>query len=501
MNLANELIIDEDSSADRIAEVAQMFLEECVNKRALGVALTVHGVRRSFREFHIIGLLQTLPSYFEFLGTRSETLVLVKLIQRVLSNAPQEVGVFLGVKLQARFCTHLLGLDPETFDLRAKEVANCVFLLDSHNIIPLLARSSVGNPAAQLLLDQLEKVGAKSFTTERLAWEVATHARFARRNCHVNEDGLSEQTYASAKGVSGFRNNAFLEGFISELEGGLAPLDFDKYLDSVFESRDGHKLEDKDIFNRISELKVECKKFEDWEWKDSKNFAERDEFRERITRVRVENGSFKTDDQCIAEAEVVMIIKQLRSGQIGFGEEKTRPAFFVSDSRILDRLEGSGTRITMRPDSVLQWLTTLAPVSEEGLAALYNGLLWELSERGLTVVNFERLRTVFEPLLDASKVRLEEELEVHRDLIGEMYGEDQLRAFSEVNYFEAPVVVHELLKKENDFLLGAIKELKREKKLSDRDKQRLSIFETKQAQKRQRVKNIAKTGKRKKSKK
>lgn len=79
------------------------------------------------------------------------------------------------------------------------------------------------------------------------------------------------------------------------------------------------------------------------------------------------------------------------------------------------------------------------PPTEE-LGFLVNGLLWELSERQLAIVDKERLR-VFAPLIAASREKFEEELASHNALITERYGESANKAFNEVSSLEMPIVL------------------------------------------------------------
>ena len=115
----------------------------------------------------------------------------------------------------------------------------------------------------------------------------------------------------------------------------------------------------------------------------------------------------------------------------------------------------------MRPQAVQQWLSTLTACDPDELAFIVNGILWELSERGMSIVDGGRIRTVFSPLIDASKSRLEEELERHRALVAERYGEHAPRAFAEVQPLDAPFVTDSYFARKSRELEAALSERER----------------------------------------
>jgi len=116
-------------------------------------------------------------------------------------------------------------------------------------------------------------------------------------------------------------------------------------------------------------------------------------------------------------------------------------AFFVSASRVVDDVVDPQVPVTIHPDALLQWSATLSGCDVEELRSLTDGLLWELADRGLAIVDKTRVRRVFAGLIDGSGERFEEEVMNHRQLIADKYGEDGLRAFEEsVGSVDAPII-------------------------------------------------------------
>ena len=71
------------------------------------------------------------------------------------------------------------------------------------------------------------------------------------------------------------------------------------------------------------------------------------------------------------------------------------------------------------------------PFKESELAILMDGLLWELSERGVQFVDRKKLMTVFSSTISAAKEEYPKIVEQHRILIATEWGEDPEHAFQE----------------------------------------------------------------------
>lgn len=116
-------------SAANVAHAAEAFLLDTIGKRALGLAM-VNFQPHNVQQFHIVALLQNLPTFLEPLS-QDEALALVGLVQDFLSRPKDDESRYLGVALQAQFSLNLLGYDPELVGERVKELGKTLFLLDS----------------------------------------------------------------------------------------------------------------------------------------------------------------------------------------------------------------------------------------------------------------------------------------------------------------------------------------------------------------------------------
>ena len=435
---------DNAESRSRVANAAECFLMECIKRRALGVAMVWNSPRVEFQQYHIVALLQSLPEFLQQVSGVDEGRALVRLVEDVLARPTNAEMNYLGIVLQSEFGVNLLGYDPDTVKARIEELSNTLFLIDSSTLIPLLARASVGYPSARTLLNELGV--AKSFvaTTELLSTEVAEHARWAVEHLNTVKGPITTEILVLSTGRAGSRPNAFLEGFLEEVNLGKISLNFDAYLDSVCGHISGHTVTDDAYSLAIRNSGVPCLNFKQWEGFTGEFWAERDELQEQIAerRKNANPPTYKHDRQVKAEAEALIIIRNLRKKTFKFQGKEIADAYFISHTRAIDDVAGHGLPITMRPQAILQWLSTITACPAEELGILFNNLLWELSERGLAIVDRTRLQTIFSPLVVASRTKFQEEMETHRVLITSQFGEDPEKAFREVSELEMPIVVH-----------------------------------------------------------
>lgn len=441
---ARESFPDNLDARARVARAAESFLKECVQRRAIGVAMAWNSPRLEFQRYHIVGLLQSLPDFMRQLKDADEGRALVRLVENLLARPNEAETKYLGVSLQAQFGVNLLGYDPETVETRARELSSTLFLIDSSTVIPLLARGSIGYQAARLLLDRLSVAKAAVATTALLATEVAEHARWALGNLVLDEARLLEKAFAATTGRAGYRLNAFVEGFVQEVGRGRSLLDFGGYLDAVCGHPRGHTGSEEAFFTAIRNSGVPCLGIDEWEGFEETLWPERDELASQIA-IRRKGGippTYKHERQVRAEAEALIVVRNLRRGKFKFDGKEMRGAYFVSHTRAIDEVAGPGLPITMRPEAVLQWLSTVTACPSDELGFLVNNLLWELSERGLMILDRARLQLVFSPFISSAREKLQEEIETHRALIALRFGEDGAKAFGEVSDLDLPIVAH-----------------------------------------------------------
>lgn len=455
--------------AELVGNTAALFLKDCATRRALGVALSWGFERPDFREYHIVGLLQSLPLFVSRLPGEKEALLLGRVVRDVLARPETDEKKYLGVLLQAHFGINLLGYDPALLETRTRLARETYFLVDSNTLIPFLARSAIGHDLAKGLLKQALLLGCGIGTTPLLACEVAEHARYALRWVAENGSPYSTKTLALAGGTIGHKSNLFVDGFITELEQGTAVADFNRYLEDVVGpgARSGS---DTNFELALGAHGVPVRALSHWEGSDGVLFARRDELAGQIADRRKLANSFTHERQAAAEAEAVVIVEQVRNGTLKESGRQFEDAWFVSNSGLLDVVTGRQRPLTMRAQAVFQWLSTLTAASSRQLEDLTTHLLWELSERGLSIVDGVRLEAAFRPFISASQEKLAEEVSRHRAQMSSMYGEAQAEEFAAVRPLDVPVVLESYQSQRADALESELDRQRRAREAAERVK-------------------------------
>jgi SIR2-like protein len=443
------------AAARRVSDAAELFLKDCLEQRALGVAMARHARGSDYQAYHLVALLQTLPKYMEQLLSPEEAITLSKLVRGILANPSEAEASYIGLVLQAQFGVHLLGYEPNTLRARARDFSNTLFLLDSSTLIPYIARSSMGNSASILLMNRIRAVGSVLATTTLLSHEVTEHAQWAVARGVSDSGYLTTDALQAATGRAGDRSNAFIEGFVREKSDGQVE-DFSDYLSQACQLPPGTKnIRDFEVQDLLNREEIFCNTFSDWEGFTDELYAERDELSDQIAELREANKTFRHWRQVKAEAEALVVIRSLRNASFTFKGKALSNAFFISHTRVIDHVARVGLPVTMRPEAALQWVAALTPCTIQELSFLTNSLLAELSERNLNIVDKSRMELAFYTLTSASRDRLDEVTNRNRVLISEQFGEDAANAFREISALDAPFVL-------DNFQVQRVEELERQ---------------------------------------
>ena len=428
---AGELTSGNTEASKEVATTASLFFEDCIEKRSLGVAKVLNAPDAMAREFQVVALLQALPDFFGLLSEQESAKALVKLVQGVLSSPSHAEATHCGLLLQARLGVHLLGVDQNTLKSRVQALRDMVFVLDSTSLIPLLAVSGTGHRAAVELMNRIKRIGAKAITTRNLVIEVREHAAYATRVVSESGGAMSAGVLNQLIGKEGERTNVFLSGFADECARGSATgSNFGLYMRQGCGFTTNPASVD-DCSRLIESYDVPGVPLAALPGFVEEEYAEVDELRVQIEHRRRQSNSFRHDRQVLAEAEVVVLVQKLRDQQYTIDGRVFEGAFFVSNSRFIDRLTLVGLPVTMRQNVLFQWLGTVLPFEESELPILMDGLLWELSERGIDFVDRRKLRTAFSSTISAAKEEYPAILEQHKILIATEWGVDPYQAFQE----------------------------------------------------------------------
>jgi hypothetical protein len=357
----------------RIAKAAETFFADCIEKRALGISMTLHSPTTQHKQFHMVALLQHLPEVMAQLS-QQEALALVEIVQGFLAQPAEAESKYVGAALQARFSITLLGYDPNLVQTRVRQLSKTVFLIDASMLIHLLARSSVGHSAARSILNRLNTLETPLATTDHLITEVAEHARWAR-DYVVTRPGPTPELLIAATGRAGLHENVFLDGFLHEVNDRGKPFDFDLYLDSICDDCKGRSATNEVFECQIEKMGIKCRHLNEWPGFTRDLYAERDEIAAKIADLRRGRRTYRHDRQVQAEAEALIIVEKIRDHIFKIDDVEPEDAYFISNTRAIDQVTEKSLPITMRPSSVLQWLSTLTPTDTTELSGLVNALL------------------------------------------------------------------------------------------------------------------------------
>ncbi|MEO8513983.1 MAG: SIR2 family protein [Ignavibacteria bacterium] len=476
-------ILNVEAEIEKVLKVAVAFLTESIEKRSLGVALALNNRNQALNDYHIVALLQSLPKYMDYLENNTQAICLSKVVQSIFSTPTSEESKYIGLLLQAKFGVHLLGFDQDTLSLRQKEFSQSVFLIDASTLIPFLAKSSVGFDSAVALINLLLKNKSIILTTKLLAAEVSEHGRWAEKKFEESKGAFNIEILKAVVGKSGTKSNAFIEGFINEYEKGIIPEDFSKYVEKVCPHTSSNRaFNDSNVQNEINNRKIFVKDPDELEGFLPEHYAEIDNYEKEIKSKREAKLSFTHDRQVKAEAQALLIIEKIREGVLKYAGNIFSNAYFVSHTRIIDFISHSSIPITMRPESLYQWLLSTEPCNIEEYSYLTNSLIRELVEKNCDIIDEKKIHTIFAPIIDTSKDKCELILTEHRDLIGERFGEDPLKAFNETEDIYKPIVFDMYQKQALELMREKYEEAERKLVLAQ-DKLKSTDLDSKRLQK------------------
>ena len=163
-----------------------------------------------------------------------------------------------------------------------------------------------------------------------------------------------------------------------------------------------------------------------------------------IQRRREERGIYRSQLQVESEAEVRILINNLRSGKYSVGDlENAERAYFVSQSLIIDQAFQQETVTTWTPESLYRYLSTL-PGREIDTDLLQQCMLHEYYYAGISFIDKDRYERFFGPSIDAAKASYKRERDSYIEEIEETYTEDIDAAFERTPDLEKPFFVAQM---------------------------------------------------------
>jgi hypothetical protein len=305
---------------------------------------------------------------------------------------------------QGYFLFHLLGLDPTCSQIRADIFQRTLWIVDSSVILPLLAAGCHTHHYATTLFSKLKMMAAHLAVTPKLLREASDHFFWAFMNIPLGDyQNANFISLALIKGSA--KQNLFLDGFIGLAADGKVK-DFREYMDLIApdEGRQGS------IETAIQRLGLERIELDRLFQGSAEAWAGVVDLTEQVKADRERRAIFRSQFQVDAEAEILFLIVNFRDESI-FGSrfrELYDSLYFLSTSRVLDRVDAQHSVRTWTPEALYRYVSSL-PESIPDSEMLQQCMLQSYFHAGVSFIDRQRYLQFFGPAIAAAKLSFEQE--------------------------------------------------------------------------------------------
>lgn len=329
---------------------------------------------------------------------------------------------YLASVSQGFFLYHLAGLDPSCGKVRNSLFRDTCWFLDSSVLLPLLAKGCSSHDYAVDLFNSLTAAKATLFTTPQLLKEVWHHLKWATD--FVLEKGIDSPDFLlAAMARENFKQNLFIDGYI-RLSADGAVGTFKDYLQLI--SIAG--LSQGALEAWSSAAGVQPVSISDFVGFVDRHWGDVEELKEVLAEQRKKAGTFRGDYQVAAEAEVLAVIRRIRTGEYSIpGGSKPLRTYFVSQSRSLDRVDTADGAVSWSPEALYRYASAL-PGANLKPELLQQCMLSEYYYAGVTFIDKPRYRKFFGPAVNQAKLDYNDQVQKYLD---ETEQTDRLHEFDE----------------------------------------------------------------------
>jgi hypothetical protein len=253
-----------------------------------------------------------------------------------------------------------------------------------------------------------------------LVEEVVDHAGWA---VHRYQDPAITEVYVlhAATGGPGSRQNLFLGGFVKwTLKQGVSS--FHDYMCSCLGLEYKENLSSA-IRNKVASLGIEIRGLGDFPNVTKNEWGELEPIKDKIKTLRIDRGTFRTDRQCEAEAEIVVI---------GLVEQ----IIFLSQSGVLNALL-KNDRLTWKPEAMYRFLALFSdvPVGDD---LLYECMTQDFFNAGFNIIDRDAVEQYAAPIIRQSRMMFEKEKTKYEQVLGEKRSLELRSEFERVPDLEKP---------------------------------------------------------------
>jgi hypothetical protein len=347
---------------------------------------------------------------------------------------------YLASVSQGYFLYHLLGLDPKCCQVKQDIFQRTLWLCDSSVMLPLVAAGCHNHDYAVELFQTLAEANALLFTTPKLLQETREHFDWALR--FMKTAGAESPEFLRAALVRGsYKQNLFLDGYIRLSADGQVGT-FKDYIDLIFRSG----TIDRSSFDRnIIRAGIHVSNISDLKGFVQEDWGEIEEAKAEIQSGREQRGIYRSSLQVESEAEIWVLINNLRSGKYSIpGVDTVSERFyFVSQSRVLDIVFQPEAVSTWTPEAVYRYLSAL-PGKQTNPDLLQQCMLNEYYYAGISFIDKDRYLRFFGPSIDSAKASYEKEKSKYVSELEEAYTRNLDEAFDKTPDLEKPFFVAQM---------------------------------------------------------
>lgn len=337
---------------------------------------------------------------------------------------------YLGRLAQGFLAFHAIGVFGPAAEEQARIARTTVWLVDSSLQIPAVALASPSNAAYVDVFGRLQSAKVRLFSTTKLFFETFAHFRFAQDI--VNRFGAdSHNALAAAIGDPPYwKQNIFLQGYIQwQLAG--HPGDWPAYLYAAVGSRDPAIA---DLEAALKRLGLEVIDFQDWPGFDPKDFAEQEEFSERLKELMRRHRSpdpatdasyeRRLEDKVPPEAEAAVVVLRERAGRFSILPRagSPSPAWFISATAAINALDAAGP-ITWQPEAFLAFVGTLVNTAGPSSDRAFEVIISGMAASGLNPISEAAIEAAFGTVIDQADIDIGDQQEAVVATLGDKYSE------------------------------------------------------------------------------
>jgi hypothetical protein len=340
----------------------------------------------------------------------------------IILQPSKAVRSYLAALSQGYFAYHALGLDPRASQDRLELAKKKLWILDSSIIIPLLAKHCINHQYAYDLITRAAGLGFRLQTTELLFNEIFDHARFAV-DTFWSENPSDPRFILAATGQAGYRPNLFIDGYVHwSFEDGNPSLK--RYFSEIIKLKNKFDLS-KAIHDAITGYGIAIVPFDSTPGFTQEFYDERDNvFTPEIRKLRLKHGTFRSDIQCQAEAEIIIIAH-------------TTDIIFLSRSSLLNRLRNGNNTLTWKPESFYRFLS-LFTSNQPQEDLLFQSMVQDLYSIGFSIVDKDALSRFAAPTIRQARLKLEAERSEYEEILGKVRADQLIDQYEKTSDEQKP---------------------------------------------------------------